>query len=1182
MVESIRVLILEDNPADAELVQFELEEAGFAFISKVVMTEEDFVHEIQEYCPDLILSDYDLPKYSGALALAEVRRSCPDTPFILVTGAVSEDRAIEILTQGAKDYVLKNRLQQRLVPAIRRALAEADERRARKQAEAELKEAYKTLEEKVKIRTADLEFEMAVRKRTEQVLLGSEEQLKKLYQESPIPTLTWQRRGDDFILVDFNRAAIQLTEDRVGKYFGISAAELYKDRPQILSDINRCYREQITVRREIISKHFAPDRFLAVHYGFIPPDLIIVHMDDQTERKHAEEALRKTLKRATWLARFPEENPNPVIRASAEGIALYCNPSSIKDLAWACRVGDPLPGPVRTLATQAMTSREELHREVQLGALIYAVTLVPFPEESYINIYGRQITKRKQAEELLRKSEERLRLAQEIAHLGSWELDLINNRLTWSDEVYRIFGLQPQEFTATYEAFLERVHPLDREAVDAAYSGSIRESRDTYEVEHRVIRMHTGEIRFVHERCQHFREAPGKIIRSFGMVQDITERKQAEEALKDSEGRYRLLAETMLQGVIHQDANGEIIAMNPAAECILGKSREQFMGNSSDQEEHHSIHENGEPFSDMEHPSIMALRTGLPVRNIIMGVFNPILGDYRWISIDAVPIFHLGETCPSAVYTVFEDITERKQVEKVQTFLAQTSSSPADEPFFNALARYLAESLSMDFVCIDRLEEEGLTARTVAVWCDGHFEDNVTYTLKDTPCGEVVGKMVCCFPASVCQFFPRDQVLQDLRAESYVGVTLFGHTGQPIGLIAAIGRRPLANRTLAEAILKLVVSRAAGEMERLDAERALQDSEKRYWSLFTNMTEGFALHEIIIDTDGQPCDYRFIVVNPAFERMTGLKCTDLTGKSILEVLPQTEAYWIENYGRVALTGEPTHFESFSAALDRWYEVFAYRPVPRQFAVIFMDITERKQAETALKEQAQQLEDANKDLESFNFSIAHDLRAPLRAIAGYSRMILKKGGERFDEETRRRFQMITDNAETMGRLIDDLLVFSRLGSQDVTKRSLDMEELIQEVWQELVTIYPDREMTLKIGQMPTACGDRTLVRQVYSNLLGNAVKFTQGRDVAVIEAGSCIRGDETIYYVRDNGVGFDMKFYDKLFGVFQRLHSEEEFKGTGIGLALVKRIVTRHGGRVWAEGQMDKGAIFYFTLPNRKA
>ncbi len=189
---------------------------------------------------------------------------------------------------------------------------------------------------------------------------------------------------------------------------------------------------------------------------------------------------------------------------------------------------------------------------------------------------------------------------------------------------------------------------------------------------------------------------------------------------------------------------------------------------------------------------------------------------------------------------------------------------------------------------------------------------------------------------------------------------------------------------------------------------------------------------------------------------------------------------------------------------------------------------------------------------------------------------------FDEETQRQFQMITDNAAKMGQLIDDLLAFSRLGSQAVDKGSLDMEELIQEVWQELVMINPGREMTLKIGQMPAACGDKTLIRQVYGNLLGNAVKFTQGRDAAVIEAGSCIQDGETVYYVRDNGVGFDMRFYDKLFGVFQRLHSDEEYKGTGIGLALVKRIINRHGGRVWAEGEVDKGATFYFSLPSIQA
>jgi PAS domain S-box-containing protein len=179
------------------------------------------------------------------------------------------------------------------------------------------------------------------------------------------------------------------------------------------------------------------------------------------------------------------------------------------------------------------------------------------------------------------------------------------------------------------------------------------------------------------------------------------------------------------------------------------------------------------------------------------------------------------------VIGVSSDITERRRIEEVQSFLARTSAGAADEPFFNAMARYLARSLQMDFVCIDRLEGDGLTARTVAVWCDGHFEDNVTYALKDTPCGDVVGKAVCCFPASVCQFFPRDQVLKDLRAESYVGVTLWSHTGQPIGLIAVIGRSPLADRPQVESTLALVAARAAGELERLDAEEALQYSRDR-------------------------------------------------------------------------------------------------------------------------------------------------------------------------------------------------------------------------------------------------------------------------------------------------------------------------------------------------------------------
>jgi two-component system, cell cycle sensor histidine kinase and response regulator CckA len=194
MAESLRILILEDNPVDAELIQFEMQEGGIIFTSQVVMTEAGFVRELQEFSPDLILSDYDLPRYNGALALAEAKRTCPDTPFILITGAVSEDRAIEILTQGAKDYVLKNRMQQRLVPAIRRALAETSEHRARKQAEADLREAHNTLEERVKIRTRELQVEIGERQQAEDELRASQQIIEGIINSIPVRVF-WKDRN---------------------------------------------------------------------------------------------------------------------------------------------------------------------------------------------------------------------------------------------------------------------------------------------------------------------------------------------------------------------------------------------------------------------------------------------------------------------------------------------------------------------------------------------------------------------------------------------------------------------------------------------------------------------------------------------------------------------------------------------------------------------------------------------------------------------------------------------------------------------------------------------------------------------------------------------------------------------------------------------------------------------------
>ena len=239
---------------------------------------------------------------------------------------------------------------------------------------------------------------------------------------------------------------------------------------------------------------------------------------------------------------------------------------------------------------------------------------------------------------------------------------------------------------------------------------------------------------------------------------------------------------------------------------------------------------------------------------------------------------------------------------------------------------------------------------------------------------------------------------------------------------------------------------------------------------------------------------------------------------------------------------------------------------------------RAKAEETLKERTVQLENANKELESFSYSVSHDLRAPLRAIEGYSRMILKKEWDRFDEDTRNKFNVISRSTKNMNQLIDDLLNFSRLVRLDLNVSKLDMEGLTRDTWEELQRDNPDRVMTCKIGNLPQCMGDRSLMKQVYINLLSNAVKFTRLRDTALIEIGGCVEGNEYVFFVKDNGAGFDIAYHDKLFGVFQRLHSENDYEGTGIGLALVKRIIDRHGGRIWADGEVDKGATFYFTLP----
>jgi PAS domain S-box-containing protein len=246
-----------------------------------------------------------------------------------------------------------------------------------------------------------------------------------------------------------------------------------------------------------------------------------------------------------------------------------------------------------------------------------------------------------------------------------------------------------------------------------------------------------------------------------------------------------------------------------------------------------------------------------------------------------------------------------------------------------------------------------------------------------------------------------------------------------------------------------------------------------------------------------------------------------------------------------------------------------------------DVTERKEADERLRERSQQLEVANEALGSFTYSVSHDLRAPLRAINGYAHILAEEHADALNDESRRVLDVICSNARQMGRLIDDLLSFSRLGRTDLDRIPTDMTVLARSVIDELRRLEPQRGVHVVLHDLPAAVVDTTMLRQVFANLIGNAWKFSRNRADATVEIGSREDGGETIYFVKDNGAGFDMEYASKLFRVFERLHRADEFEGTGVGLAIVQRVVQRHRGRVWAEASVGGGATFYFALPNER-
>ena len=370
--------------------------------------------------------------------------------------------------------------------------------------------------------------------------------------------------------------------------------------------------------------------------------------------------------------------------------------------------------------------------------------------------------------------------------------------------------------------------------------------------------------------------------------------------------------------------------------------------------------------------------------------------------------------------------------------------------------------------------------------------------------------------------------------------------------------------------------------EQKRAEERIQESERRYRALFENMLNGLAYCQMVFE-NAQPVDFIYLDVNGRFDELTGLK--DVVGKRVTKVIPgirESNPELFEIYGRVASTGQPERFDSRLEGLGgRWLSVTVFSPAQGYFVALFENITERKRAEQALANQASELERSNKELEQFAYVASHDLQEPLRMVASYTQLLAKRYAGKLDSDADEFIGFAVDGATRMQNLINDLLAYSRVNRKGKPFEPTDCFVVLGHALVNLRMSIEESRAIVTNGDLPTVPADATQLVQLFQNLIGNAIKF-RGELPPHVHITAADNGKEWKFTVRDNGIGFDPQYAERIFVIFQRLHSQREYSGTGIGLSICKRIVERHGGRIWAESEPGQGATFYFTIPKESA
>ncbi len=366
-------------------------------------------------------------------------------------------------------------------------------------------------------------------------------------------------------------------------------------------------------------------------------------------------------------------------------------------------------------------------------------------------------------------------------------------------------------------------------------------------------------------------------------------------------------------------------------------------------------------------------------------------------------------------------------------------------------------------------------------------------------------------------------------------------------------------------------------------------SEKKYLTLFNSIDEGFCTVEVIFDVNNKPIDYRFLEINPAFEEQTGL--IDAEGKLMRDLAPEHEEHWFEIYGKIALTGKSKRFVNEAKALNRWYDVYAFKiggVESREVAILFNDITKFKKTENELKESQNTLEEkvkkrtdelakSNAELEHFAYITSHDLREPLRMITSFLQLLERRYTDQLDEDANEFIGYAVDGAKRLDAMINDILIYSRVSNKERNLTMVDFNKVVEQVYINLIKSIEETNAEITYDSLPSLVTDEQLMIQLFQNLIGNSIKYrSQEPPKIYIKANK--EGTKYLFSIKDNGIGISHDHLKRIFTIFKRLHTHEEYEGTGIGLAIAQKIVDQQNGEIWVESEPDKGSTFYFTIP----